>query len=97
MVSATLEVILAARGHGDSWGLAVDRVCQVLPRKKRPKAEREHVEGTEDSEGASESSSGISDGSVRKPASRSSSPRDSYQSVDTDVDSEGLFAEGDTA
>ena len=64
-------------------------------RQRRKKAEREQEQASQESDGASDSSSGVSeDHAARKPSSGSSCG-DSYQSVDSDVDSEVLSADGD--
>jgi hypothetical protein len=96
-VLATLEICLDARARGHKWVLALGKACQVEPqvRQRRKKAEREQEQASQESDGASDSSSGVSeDHAARKPSSGSSCG-DSYQSVDSDVDSEVLSADGD--
>jgi hypothetical protein len=88
-VLATLEICLDARARGHKWVLALGKACQVEPqvRQRRKKAEREQEPASQESDGASDSSSGVSeDHAARKPSSGSSCG-DSYQSVDSDVDS----------
>ena len=97
-VFATLEICLSARARGDKWVLALSKVCQVEAqvRQRRKKAERDQEQASQESDGASESSSGVSDDLAARKPSSGSSCGDSYQSVDSDVDSAVLSADGDS-
>ena len=76
---ATLDIILAARAHGDSWVLDVDQVREVQPRKRQ---RRQEAEQEQESDCASESSSGMSEAAAVRNQSSGSSCRESCQSVD---------------
>jgi hypothetical protein len=96
-VFATLEIGLAARPRGEQWVLKVDKVCQVETklRQRRKKAAGEQEQPSEESDAASQSSSGVSEAEAPGRLSSGSSCSDSHQSVDSDVDSDVLFADGD--
>ena len=96
-VLAVLEIRLQARASRNKWVLALGKVCQVEPqvRQRRKKAEREQEQASQESDGASESSSGASGARAARKQSSGSSCSDSCQSVDSDVDSAVLSADGD--
>jgi hypothetical protein len=64
-------------------------------RQRRKKAEREPEQASQESDGASESSSKVSEADAARKQSSGSSCSGSYQSVDSDVDSEVVSAGGD--
>jgi len=92
-VFATLDIILAARAHGDSWVLDVDQVREVQQPRKRQR--RQEAEQEQESDCASESSSGMSEAAAVRNQSSGSSCRESCQSVDSDIDSEVPSGEDD--
>ena len=75
----------------------VDKACQVEAklRQRRKKAAGEQEQPSQESDASSESSSGVSEAAAPGRLSSGSSCSDSHQSVDSDVDSEVLSADGD--
>ena len=96
-ITSTLELYFVAVARGQQWKLVVENLCLVQPEvcRRRKKAVRDQAQASQESDGESQSSSGVSEAdAVRKPSSGSSSS-DSYQSVDSDVDSEVLSEDVD--